>query len=306
MRSSDIPDLSLQEAAEELGVHYMTAYRYVRQGLLPALKHQGTWRVQRRDVEGFRQGSAPSSDVDDLDEGHGYAVTGRGRSRRAPWAHRLEARLINGDDAGAWSVLESTLAAGHDLESIYSNVMAPALESIGARWEAGELDIAAEHQATAIASRLVARLGPRFARRGRSRGTVVIGAPTGEAHSLPTAMLGDLLRAAGWSVRELGADTPAESFVHAATNCDSLVAVGISVTHPDHRFRVPEIAAAVHRELPGLLVVAGGRGVAGWSADDHDAPGPHVTNPHVAVVDSVEEFLSLLEGRSPQRLASGD
>lgn len=301
MFSSDTPDLSLQEAAEELGVHYMTAYRYVRQGLLPALKHRGTWRVQRSDLEGFRQGSAGPCGIDHLGDCHDHATTGRGRSRRAPWAQRLEGRLIGGDDAGAWSVLESTLAAGHDLESIYSNVMAPALESIGARWEAGELDIAAEHQATAIATRLVARLGPRFARRGRSRGTVVIGAPAGEAHSLPTSMLGDLLRAGGWSVRELGADTPAESFVHAATNCDALAAVGISVTHPDHRFRVPEIAAALHRELPGLLVVAGGRGVAGWPLD-----GDMAGDPHVVVVDSAEEFFGLLEGRSPQSLASGD
>jgi len=31
-------DLTLHEAAELLGVHYMTAYRYVRLGLLPAVK----------------------------------------------------------------------------------------------------------------------------------------------------------------------------------------------------------------------------------------------------------------------------
>ncbi len=301
MFSVDVPDLSLHEAAEELGVHYMTAYRYVRQGLLPARKHQGTWRVQRSDLEVFQQRSAPRSQVDRLGGGSDESVTGRGRSRRAPWAQRLEARLVDGDDAGAWSVLESTLAAGHDLESIYSKVMAPALESIGARWEAGELDIAAEHQATAIAARLVSRLGPRFARRGRSRGTVVIGAPAGETHGLPTAMLADLLRTAGWRVRELGADTPAGSFVHAAMACDSLVAVGISVTHPDHRVRVPEIADAVHRVLPGLLIVVGGRGVSDWLVDD-----PQTAPANVVVVDSAQEFLGLLEGRSPQRLASGD
>ena len=301
MFSSDAPDLSLHEAAEELGVHYMTAYRYVRQGLLPARKHQGTWRVQRSDLVVFQQRSGPGSQMDSPADGQRQAVTGRGRSRRAPWAQRLEARLIDGDDAGAWSVLDSTLAAGHDLESIYSKVMAPALESIGARWEAGELDIAAEHQATAIAARLVSRLGPRFARRGRSRGSVVIGAPAGETHGLPTAMLADLLRTAGWSVRELGADTPATSFVHAAMACDSLAAVGISVTHPDHRVRVPEIADAVHRALPGLLVVVGGRGVTDWLVDDRGA-----APADVVVVDSAKEFLGLLESRSPRRLASGD
>ena len=32
---------TLQEAADELGVHYMTAYRYVRLGLLDAAKVGG-------------------------------------------------------------------------------------------------------------------------------------------------------------------------------------------------------------------------------------------------------------------------
>ena len=35
-------DLTLHEAADVLGVHYMTAYRYVRLGLLPAAKAGGT------------------------------------------------------------------------------------------------------------------------------------------------------------------------------------------------------------------------------------------------------------------------
>ena len=30
--------LGLRECAERLGVHYMTAYRYVRTGMLPATK----------------------------------------------------------------------------------------------------------------------------------------------------------------------------------------------------------------------------------------------------------------------------
>ena len=38
-------DLTLNEAAELLGVHYMTAYRYVRLGFLQATKVGGCWRA---------------------------------------------------------------------------------------------------------------------------------------------------------------------------------------------------------------------------------------------------------------------
>ena len=86
--------LTLQEAADQLGVHYMTAYRYVRHGLLEAEKHGGTWQVSEEAVERFRSGD-------------GAPVT---RGDRAPWAKRLEARLVAGDAAGSWGVVEAALA----------------------------------------------------------------------------------------------------------------------------------------------------------------------------------------------------
>ena len=52
--TDDDPELSLREAADLLGVHYMTAYRYVRSGRLPA-RHQGNhWTVRARDVRELR------------------------------------------------------------------------------------------------------------------------------------------------------------------------------------------------------------------------------------------------------------
>ena len=43
--------ISLREVAELLGVHYMTAYRYVRTGMLPAEKDGAEWRVRLTDLE---------------------------------------------------------------------------------------------------------------------------------------------------------------------------------------------------------------------------------------------------------------
>ena len=47
--------MTLQEAADALGVHYMTAYRYVRLGLLHAEKIGGSWRVETADLDDFRE-----------------------------------------------------------------------------------------------------------------------------------------------------------------------------------------------------------------------------------------------------------
>ena len=43
--------IGLRDAAARLGVHYMTAYRYVRLGVLPATKVGGEWQVRLTDLE---------------------------------------------------------------------------------------------------------------------------------------------------------------------------------------------------------------------------------------------------------------
>lgn len=238
--------MTLHEAAEALGVHYMTAYRYVRLGQLEARKVGGTWQVAETDLDVFRtRPTVVSAD-----------------RQCAPWAQRLEHRLVAGDVNGAWGVIEAALSGGSDVEEIYLDVISPAMAAIGERWSLGELDVAVEHRASVIVTRLLGRLGHRFARRGRSKGTVVLGAPSGEFHSLPVAMAADLVRQNGWEVSDLGADVPPLSFVHAAKEVDDLVAVGLSVT-------VELALGALHDSLVTLrdgvsldvLLIVGGRGI---------------------------------------------
>lgn len=245
--------MTLQQAAAFLGVHYMTVYRYVRLGLLPARKDGASWRVERADLEMFKAAA------------EGVAANGRpaGR-RRAPWADRLEARLLAGDSRGAWGVVESSLAAGTDVASVYLDVLSPALTSIGSRWASGEIDVAAEHRASGIAMRIIGRLGPRFARRGRTRGTIVLGAPPGDHHSLPVALLADLLRAAGWEVHDLGADVPIVDFVGVASATPRLAAVGVSVMATECLDSARATVASLRAVLPPAVpVLLGGLAVPG-------------------------------------------
>lgn len=243
---------TLQEAADELGVHYMTAYRYVRLGQLDAVKVGGAWQVADRAIVDFRNGN-------------GNGPVARGES--APWATRLEDRLVAGDGQGAWGVIESAMTSGADVRSVYLDLLSPAMVHIGARWAAGELDIAVEHQATGIAMRIVGRLGSHCVRRGRSRGDIVLGAPAGESHGLATAILGDLMRLHGWEVTDLGANTPTMSFLHAIGHASELKAVGLSVTNSAHLREVETCCRTIKEARPDVLVVVGGSGLAGGGAD---------------------------------------
>ncbi|MFZ8877021.1 MAG: cobalamin-dependent protein [Ilumatobacteraceae bacterium] len=255
--------LTLHEAAAELGVHYMTAYRYVRLGQLDAVKRSGTWRVSRAELDRFR--AEPAEEPAE-----------RAPRGRVDWGQRMHSRLVAGDAGGAWSVIESALAAGSTPARVYTEVISPALVNIGERWAAGELDISVEHRATGIVQRIIGRLGPQFVRRGRSRGSVVIGAPSGERHGLVVSMLSDLVRAAGWEVSDIGADSPASSFVSAARETRS-AAVVVSVTLADSLESCRDTVLAIREAEPDMPVIVGGRGIASRAvaasvgADHHSA-----------------------------------
>lgn len=239
--------ITLHEAAERLGVHYMTAYRHVRTGKLPAKKAGVHWMVDPADVERIL---APPA-----------ARRTRG-SVRAEGPGKLAARMVAGDEAGAWGIVENALTATLEPQAVYLELLAPALGLIGAEWAAGRLSVADEHRATVIAGRLIGRLGPRFARRGRKRGVVVVTAPSGEPHALPGAMLSDLLRGAGFEVVDLGADTPPESVVDAAQHAGRLVAVFIGATSSGHDAAVRASVGALRDAGVEVPVLLGGAAIA--------------------------------------------
>jgi excisionase family DNA binding protein len=242
--------LTLAEVAEALGVHYMTAYRYVRTGRLPGTKVGAEWRVRADDLARL---AAPRA---------------AGTRRRGDYPRRLEERLLAGDEGGAWRVVEGALTAGVEPAELYLDVIAPALAAIGDAWSRGAVSVADEHRASVVTLRIIGRLGPRFGRRGRKRGTIVVGAPPDDQHGLPVALFADLLRGAGFEVVDLGADAPAESFADAARDAERLVAVGICATTPGNERAVRRTVAAVRATVDAPVVVGGGAIADGTVAAD--------------------------------------
>lgn len=254
--------MTLQEAADRLGTHYMTVYRYVRLGRLPARKVGGTWEVEAADVETLRRGDET-------------VVRPR---HSADWSNRLEARIIEGDEAGAWGVIEAALASGNAPSQIYTDLITPALVSIGHKWHAGEVSIAQEHLGTAVTMRLIGRMGPRFARKGRPKGVVVVTTPAGERHAMPSLMVSDLLRGAGFQVIDLGVDVPAEALAEILAGVDDLTAVCVSSTRVEADRTVRRSVRAIRDVVPDTPIFLGGASIAGaehakalgaggWAAD---------------------------------------
>ena len=239
--------LTLHEVADELGVHYMTVYRYVRLGYLPAEKEGGSWRVRREDLDEFIATPAPAA--------------GRGQSD-TPWDERLVQRLLAADQAGSWKVVEAAQAGGMSLGSVYREMVVPAMRGIGERWMDGSVSVAQEHAASQVAIRIVSRLSAQISRRGVSKGTVVVGTPATELHALPLMIAADLIRLEGFEVLDLGSNLPADSFADTAARQQRLVAIGISVTAPDQAEAIRETVAEL-RELVEVPIFLGGSAIDG-------------------------------------------
>ncbi len=237
-------DLNLKQVARLLDVHYMTVYRYVRHGRLPARREGPIWVVDRADAEAFRDGQAPTAGSDSVD-----------------WVARLVVPLAAGDEVGAWTVVRDALSAGQDVASVHLDLIAGAVGSIGASIPAGTRSTVDERLAVATAFRLVARLGGQFPRSGRRRGAVVLAAPPGETHGLPLALVANLIRHAGFTVLELGIDTPAVDVLEAIERTDGLIAVGLGVTTVDRLDAAYEVIAAVRAAHPSVAVLLGGQAI---------------------------------------------
>lgn len=262
--------LSLDEVAEQLGLHYMTVYRYVRTGRLPARKAGAQWSVDPADLATFaRSAASAGSSGSEPDRRAGRPQRSQAE-RTAAAADRLRSRMVEGDEAGSWQVIEEALVGGLDPDDVLLDVIGGALAAIGTGWQEGLVTVSEEHRATAVATRLIGRLGPRFARRGPARGHVILGAPAGDHHGLPVSILRDLLRSRGCDVVDLGADVPAWSWAEAVDQVPAggrLIGVGLCVSTPELDGAVVQAIGAIRAATPAPIVL-GGSSLGPGSADD--------------------------------------
>lgn len=227
---NDQRDLTLNEVADRVGVHYQTVYRWVRSGHLPAVKIGASYVVRGHDLDTF------------------IVERRRPTSPPAPSAARLERQreamrdaLFDGDETAAQSIARRLISNGTSVITLIEQVLVPPLGEIGARWRSGDTTIYVEHRASAIVERLLGEISPNP--RGRRRGRAMVAAVAGDLHSLPTSMATACLREDNWHVDHLGADMPVAELEAFALANDLDVAV-ISATSSNGE-RVEEARAAL-------------------------------------------------------------
>jgi DNA-binding transcriptional MerR regulator len=175
-------------------------------------------------------------------------------------ADRLADALASFDDGDAHAAFDALLAR-LSIDTLLRDVIVPYLHELGDRWERGEASIAQEHFASTLLRGRLLGLARGW---GRGIGPVaVLACAPGEQHDLGLIAFGLTLRARGWRIVYLGADTPIASVADTVWSIDPAFVV-VSAVNP-RVFR--RHAAELQKLSRDTRLCLGGAGATGARLD---------------------------------------
>jgi DNA-binding transcriptional MerR regulator len=175
-------------------------------------------------------------------------------------AKELQEALERYDEQAANAVLDRTLST-FGTETVLAEIVNTVLRTLGERWAAGELTVAHEHFASNL---LRGRLLGIARGWGRGGGPLaLLACPPGEWHDLPLILFGIELRAAGWRIVLLGADTPISTIERVVEDVSPAVVV-LAATMSGSLQAIEDQVAALAARVP---VAIGGRGTSAALAE---------------------------------------
>ncbi len=129
--------------------------------------------------------------------------------------------------AGVQSVLDQGVAA----EVILNQALIAAMNEVGRRYEEGEFFVPEMLIAARAMQAGLALLKPHLTQSGvKAAGRVAIGTVKGDLHDIGKNLVAMMLEGAGFEVRDLGVDVPAETFVQAAREGAQVIGMSALLT----------------------------------------------------------------------------
>jgi DNA-binding transcriptional MerR regulator len=192
------------------------------------------------------------------------AVDGGAGELRALRA-RLRDALTAFDDAGAHDELDRLFGA-YTVDAAVSEVILPYMAELGERWACNEISVAHEHFASNV---IHGRLLSHARKWDDGQGPLaLLACPSGELHTIGLVCFGLALRARGWRITYLGADTPLPMVLELAASLGPARVVLASVRSEPY-VGAAGLLTALADAVPVSLAGAGAAStaVAGFGAD---------------------------------------
>jgi DNA-binding transcriptional MerR regulator len=163
---------------------------------------------------------------------------GRAEPELAAFAARLRDGLSLYDEARAQDALDRLFGA-YSIEIVLAEVILPYLREVGERWACSQITVADEHFATSLIHGRLLGLARNW---GSGRGPMaLLACPGGELHTIGLLCFGLALRAQGWRITYLGADTPTAALARVASHVQPSYVVLSSVDGSVYHRRTDEL-----------------------------------------------------------------
>lgn len=255
------------ELARRVGVSTSTLRSWERRyGLLKPERSDGNYRLySAADEERIRHA------LHRVDLGMSMAEAARAtlaRRSAAPTASDIDPATFVSDVVKALTAFDSVNAVD-TLDRAFTalgaevglrDIVLPAMREVGTRWQDGRIGVEEEHFASNLVLERLHAVASEW--RPVDGPSAVLACAPGERHSIGLACLGVGLRARGWTVRDLGADTPLDAIRRAAATLGPGVVV-LAATDPGLLTELP-----ADLELPPEAELAvGGAGADSGAAE---------------------------------------
>jgi 5-methyltetrahydrofolate--homocysteine methyltransferase len=183
--------------------------------------------------------------------------------------------IVDGDVAGAKDGVQAALDAGLEPGNILAEGMIAAMKEVGKRFEEGEFFVPEMLISARAMQTGLALLKPKLVSTDvRSAGKVAIGTVKGDLHDIGKNLVSLMLEGAGFEVKDLGVDVPAEKFVE-AISAGSIEIIALSAllttTMPNMATTIEAIQKAGLRDR--VKIIVGGAPVSQEYADQIGADG---------------------------------
>ena len=185
--------------------------------------------------------------------------------------------LVDGDPDATVARTRAALAAGVEPMAIIDEGLVPGMRIVGEKFSSGEFFLPNLIVSASGMKRAMQALEPELRNRQqqlKSAGTVVIGTVKGDIHEIGKTLVGTMLTASGFDVRDLGVDVPTEKFVATVRDTGATL-VGLSAllttTMNVQRKVIEALSTAGLRER--VKVMVGGAPVSRKWADEIGADG---------------------------------
>jgi len=167
----------------------------------------------------------------------------------------LERELLAVDRVAVRSLVDGSLRAGATPHDVVEELLVPALDRIGASWEAGLTSLSQVYMAGRIVEELSGGLLP--AAPAEARGAKVALGTLGDQHVLGKRMVAAHLRGAGAALLDLGAGLTPEDFAARAAG-EGAEVVMVSVLLLNSALSVEALVAALRARGCRAPVIVGG------------------------------------------------